>query len=207
MNVEVIKLIGAIKYLHKYIHKGVDHAVCRQQFLVTDSHGKVTYDETLAFLHTRFMCAPEAVLHLFAFRVSIMSHTVSLLTIHMPGQQKMLFNPNDIAAVVERNIKTQLTEYFSLNSSIFETFSDAARQLGLLESNRLWTDTMIDAVNVRMPNELRQLFATICVYSGPSDPLALFEKFKDSMCEGFSRRGLSVGNATDLMLHDIQRMT
>ena len=36
-----------------------------------------------------------------------------------------------------------------------------------------------------MPNQLRQLFCTICVFCNPSDPTVLFEKFIDYLIEDY----------------------
>jgi hypothetical protein len=39
-----------------------------------------------------------------------------------------------------------------------------------------------------MPYQLRNLFCTICIFSDPSDPLKLFDKFKEDFLEDFLKK-------------------
>ena len=60
---------------------------------------------------------------------------------------------------------------------------------GLLEDDLEWERCLQEAAFVHMPIQLRKLFCTICVFSNPSDPKALYEKFKESFLEDYIRDG------------------
>ena len=57
----------------------------------------------------------------------------------------------------------------------------------LLQNDAEWYRTMEEAALVQMPRQLRQLFTVILTYCEPSDPLNLWETFKDAMCEDYRR--------------------
>jgi hypothetical protein len=65
---------------------------------------------------------------------------------------------------------------------------EACLKLGLLHNDSHWEDCLNDAVDVKMPYAIRDLFCTI-IYSGDvADPIKLFNRFKDDMKEDFDRR-------------------
>ena len=67
----------------------------------------------------------------------------------------------------------------------YTTFKASAQALGLLEDDQEWERCMTEAVEYQMPYQLRNLFCTICIFSETTDPLALFNKFKDHLMEDF----------------------
>ena len=70
---------------------------------------------------------------------------------------------------------------------IHATFKDAARAMGLLEDDAEHRRCLQEASVMNMPSQLRQLFATLMVFQTPSDIRALFDEFKEAMCEDFIR--------------------
>ena len=74
-----------------------------------------------------------------------------------------------------------------------DTFKEACRRRHLLNDDAEWTNTLEEASNFKMPNQLRVLFATICLFCEPNDPLALWQKHKHALSEDHIRRDESMG--------------
>jgi hypothetical protein len=60
--------------------------------------------------------------------------------------------------------------------------------MGLLETDEEWERCLSEAVQFQMPYQLRHLFCTICLFNDPTDPLSLFNKFKEYFIEDFIRK-------------------
>ena len=77
---------------------------------------------------------------------------------------------------------TSFEDLRTIAGQTFATFSEAAKELGLLESDELYRKAMSDA-NVEKSN-LKQLihyFAMLLFHCNPSDPQKLFNDFLDDM--------------------------
>lgn len=77
----------------------------------------------------------------------------------------------------------------------FETFREAAIQLGLISEDDIWRKCLSEAVVVETNiRKIRLLFATICIHCQPINPSALdlWEIFKEYMIVDFLKRGDSV---------------
>ena len=69
------------------------------------------------------------------------------------------------------------------------TMREACSELGLLEDGLHWTRAMEEATVTRFPGGLRVLFALILIEGEATcDPLALWMRFRDAMCEDIARR-------------------
>ena len=66
---------------------------------------------------------------------------------------------------------------------VHPTFQSACRALGLLEDDAHWDRTMEEAAISDSPKKIRELFAVLLVFCQLANPLALWEKYKDSMAE------------------------
>ena len=74
------------------------------------------------------------------------------------------------------------------NNILYGTFQEACLARGLLEDDREWDRALSDAVALRMPRQCRQLFVTILTHCQPSEPLILWERYKEFLSEDFSRQ-------------------
>ncbi|KAG2868807.1 hypothetical protein PC113_g683 [Phytophthora cactorum] len=83
----------------------------------------------------------------------------------------------------------------------YDLYREAALHAGYLEDDSKWVACMTDASQFRMPYQLRQLFATIIVYSQVVEIGALWERFYDdlSLDFGYKYRSLE-GNAKEEMV-------
>ena len=61
----------------------------------------------------------------------------------------------------------------------YKSFKQAALARGLLKDDLEWDRCMQEASLIQMLRQLRNLFCTICMFSNPTDPQALFEKYKN----------------------------
>ncbi|KAG4226430.1 hypothetical protein PC116_g25160 [Phytophthora cactorum] len=63
----------------------------------------------------------------------------------------------------------------------YDSYCEAALHAGYLEDDSEWVACMTEASQFRMPYQLRQLFATIIVYSQVVEVSALWERFYDDL--------------------------
>jgi hypothetical protein len=111
INVEISLYVGSVKYVSKYMTKGVDKATLE----VTAGRG---VDEVKAFLDARYLSPPEGCWHIFEFGMHSEFPVVYQLPIHLPGQHLVYFDPEEsVEAIMERqNVeKTELTAWLDYN--------------------------------------------------------------------------------------------
>lgn len=63
----------------------------------------------------------------------------------------------------------------------YPTYREACQIRGLLESDDHWKSTLEEAASTKMPSALRKLFCVIICECNPSNPLDLWEKFKEDL--------------------------
>jgi len=110
INVEVSVGIRSVKYLFKYIYKGLDRVAA---VIV----GPI--NEIQKYIDARYLSAAKGVDSLLSFKKHMEWPPVIRLVIHLLGQHNVIFNENeDLAAVAERvaQQKTTLTAYFAYNA-------------------------------------------------------------------------------------------
>lgn len=71
----------------------------------------------------------------------------------------------------------------TVNGQLCATNHDACLQLKLLEDDNHWDTTVAEAALGSSANQIRQLFAILLTTCFPSNPIGLWEKYKDSMSE------------------------
>lgn len=76
----------------------------------------------------------------------------------------------------------------TVNGILHPTFQSACKALGLLEDDKHWDSTLEDAALCDSPYKLRELFTVMLVFCHLSDPLSLWEKYKDSLSEDITRQ-------------------
>ncbi|XP_065678211.1 uncharacterized protein LOC124818131 [Hydra vulgaris] len=58
----------------------------------------------------------------------------------------------------------------TVNGTVFNTFREACSQLGLLQDDAEWRNTLTEAAATRLPNQIRQMFSIILTFCEPDDP-------------------------------------
>ncbi|GMG20868.1 unnamed protein product [Ambrosiozyma monospora] len=113
INVEICFGIKAVKYIHKYLHKGNDRCW-------VDVHDQ--NDEISAHLNSRYVGSMEAVYRICKFKTHTLTPSVMLLNVHEEGQTWMVFNPNAETAVPS---KTPLIGFFEFNAELNRVEAEA----------------------------------------------------------------------------------
>ncbi|KAF8049879.1 hypothetical protein N665_2102s0002 [Sinapis alba] len=153
INVEWCCRTSAIKYLFKYITKGVDRAtmLIEQADPVVSGGQKMKkkadmVNEIEKYVECRYISACEASWRIFAFPIHHNQPNVVKLPLHLPGQHRMVFKQSDDLAelVLREDVeKTMLTAYFVA----CETYEEA-RDLTYIEfpsrfvyhpADKIWT--------------------------------------------------------------------
>ncbi|KAG5627660.1 hypothetical protein H5410_012878 [Solanum commersonii] len=101
-----------------------------------------------------------------------MQAVVINLQLHLPGKQA--------GATSFENLQT-------VNGRKCETFNEAAKERGLLESYNSISECLREAVTFKMPTTLQSLFATILVHCNPTDVRSLWDTYYSDMSEDFQR--------------------
>ena len=108
INVEFIGSFTTIKYVYKYVHKGVDVST----FGIQEINDK---DEVTRFINARTIDPYDAHWRLSEFRVQERFPAVQKLAIHTEGQHQVIFKEGQALQALEGVKDTTLMAYFKLN--------------------------------------------------------------------------------------------
>jgi len=123
INVECAVCFGSMKYINKYIDKGGDCS--------TLSIWHNTQDEVKQYIDGRYFGASEAVWRILQFRLHEQHPNVVRLQIHLPHEQRIVFDPScNACQIIEyaENADTALTAFFKANCMNGDA-GDIARRL------------------------------------------------------------------------------
>ncbi|XP_041421549.1 uncharacterized protein LOC121394460, partial [Xenopus laevis] len=181
INVEICATVKSVKYLFKYVYKGHDCA----NVSVSESNN---YDETQMYVDSRYVSAPEGIWRLFCFPMYEQSHTIYRLPVHLEQEHHVCFQVGNEVQAAERatgvrSFNDIRTVHIGNAVKVSKTFQEAAKEKGYLLDDTIWQKTIEDAVSFSMPCQVLQLFAYICAFSSPADPLNLWNTNKDGMIE------------------------
>ena len=109
-----------------------------------------------------------------------------LLLLHVPGARSF------------EEVKT-------VDGVVATSFRDACLQRHLLADDGEYNEAIAEASHFQMPRQLRSMFATICIYCQPSNPLALWTAHEDALIEDFARSHTH-HDAVNEALHDVERV-
>jgi hypothetical protein len=130
INMEICSSIFVVKYLYKYVYKGLDRATAVLERRA-DMHGLENNaqavvangewqnrDEIKAYLEGGYVFASETSWRLFSFKMHDGTPSVTCLAVHEPRMHTIMYNDNaNIFEIInsKQNQKTMLTEYFQAN--------------------------------------------------------------------------------------------
>jgi len=113
-------------------------------------------------------------------------YCLRLLLLHVPGP-------------------TSFEDLRTVDGQVSDTFKEACIRRHLLIDDTEWDKALSEATLLQMPQQLRSLFTTICIYCDPTNPQQLWEKHQNAMIEDYTHRQYSTHIATQLALQDINR--
>ncbi|XP_024004049.1 uncharacterized protein LOC112081527 [Eutrema salsugineum] len=152
INVEWCCTSKAIKYLFKYITKGVDKATIiiekkgapQQEGNTTEK--EVEVDEIKNYQECRYLSAHEASWRIFGFEIHEQRPAVQKLIIHLEGQQNVVFDESDSPENIEARMAgrgTMFTEWMEANKHYKEAQDITYVQFPIMfvwnTSNKIWT--------------------------------------------------------------------
>ncbi|KAH7666932.1 DNA helicase protein [Dioscorea alata] len=204
INVEICNLTRAVKYLFKYICKGLNRARIQN------------------YLDCRYLSAHESCWRLFEFPFHHRELSVQRLLIHLPEEHNIYFSdkqfiPNIISipgiettmftewmatnkldergrSLLYTDFPTKFTwrailfaliaikgarsyeDLRTINNVVYTTYREACFALGILGDDSEWSNALIQAAHWATGTQLRQLFVTIILYCDVGDKKALFDK-------------------------------
>ena len=94
----------------------------------------------------------------------------------------------------------------TVDGVVCATFREACILRHLLADDNEYNQAIAEALNFQMPRQLRSMFATICVYCQPSDPLTLWTNHIEALIEDYTRTHHDHEDAVNAALHDIDRL-
>ena len=83
---------------------------------------------------------------------------------------------------------TSFTDLRTVDGELCPTYREACIRRHLLADDNEYNQAMVEASNFQMPRQLRSMFAAICVYCEPSDPLQLWTAHQDALIEDYASR-------------------
>ena len=83
---------------------------------------------------------------------------------------------------------TSFIDLKTVNGVLHSTFQSSCKAFGLLEDDKQWDITLEEAALCDSPLKLRDLFTVMLVFCQLSDPLKLWEKYKESLSEDITRQ-------------------
>jgi len=93
----------------------------------------------------------------------------------------------------------------TINGVTYNTFKEAAYQLGLVDDDNECDACLKEAATYQMPIQLRQLFASILVYCQPASVKALWDDYVDALIEDFIKKGDDKNLSITKTLIDIEK--
>lgn len=73
----------------------------------------------------------------------------------------------------------------TINGKFCQTSQEACKELGLLDGDQYWHDTLFEAARMHTPNYLRVLFAMICAFGEVENIPDLWVEHKEALSEDF----------------------
>ncbi|XP_067131955.1 uncharacterized protein [Centruroides vittatus] len=94
----------------------------------------------------------------------------------------------------------------TVDGHLHPTFQSACKALGLLEDDRHLDSALEEAALCQTPHMIRELFAIILLFCQVSDPLCLWEKYKEYLSEDFKKQlerqgDVDVEHSSDLIFN------
>jgi len=133
INVEWCNRSRSIKYLFKYIHKGVDYVLG----LVKEKNGSTNEnDEIKKYLEMRYISTTEACRRIFQFELNYRDQHVERLNFHLENEQQVIFpDSTDVKKILRRKgvKETKFTQWMEANKQ-----HEEARELTYADFPTKW---------------------------------------------------------------------
>jgi len=180
----------------KYVNKGSDHA----SFALENEK-----DEIKTYESGRYISSSEAVWRILEFPIHERFPTVVHLAVHLENRQRVYFNEQNLhdrvnsppTITLRYHLRMLLHEIWgsisfealkTVNGQVHLTFKSKCKALGLLEDDENVYAALGEAALCQSPHMIRDLFTIISVFCQVTDPLCLWDKFKEYLFKDFKIR-------------------
>jgi hypothetical protein len=134
INVEICNTIGAVKYLHKYIYKGVSKAIVEQtrnDAAASSPSGLkpgIIIDEISNYIECRYLGPAEAANRLFSHMFHQSHPPVMRLTLHLPGEQWVQYEEGaEEEVIAQQQLQNTNGQPTTMLMAYFKAVSDEMR--------------------------------------------------------------------------------
>jgi hypothetical protein len=143
INVEWCNMSRSVKYLFKYIHKGIDYicAVLKEKGLQDDQ-----VDETKKYLEMRYISTIEACWRLYGFHIHYQDLPVGRLNYHLENEQQVIFPDSaKVANILRKGVRqTKFIEWMEANKKYIVvrelTYADFPTKFVWNETQKIWKE-------------------------------------------------------------------
>ena len=113
INVEVTTSIQSVKYLYKYVYKGLDAA----NVTISENGNErvINHDEIRDYIETRYVGPVEASYRILSKPLQDKSHVIIRLPVHLPNEQCIITSNDPINIENPNQSSSMLLDYFKLN--------------------------------------------------------------------------------------------
>ena len=156
INLEICNSIQAVKYLYKYVYKGSDHVSMSMETSENTLNNQIlppnpvkAKNEIKNFTDSRYVSASEASWRIFNFKNNNQYPSTVRLDVDLEDEQSCIYDSSaDFSSDKQKNkielkSKTQLTEFFKLNSTdIYANsllYHELPKHYTWNESKKTWT--------------------------------------------------------------------
>ncbi|KAI3783003.1 hypothetical protein L2E82_13065 [Cichorium intybus] len=222
INVEYCGWNMLIKYLFKYISKGVERVSfgihnSQSDSAASSTGNNIPIDEIKNFVDGRFICPHESAWRLFNFNIHVRFPPVQVLAVHLEDMQNTTFQDNDNLESVVKNPafgKTTLNSWLRSNrdddsgshlkyseySKLFRW--DLLHASGIIGDDKEWQSVFDDAALWASCSQLRKLFCHLLLFCDVSNPLQMWEYTWSKMSDDVRYRFRSVSSSNDDYVSD-----
>jgi len=88
---------------------------------------------------------------------------------------------------------TSFADVKTVDGVVHPSFRQACLARGLLEDDREWVQCLTEAAHMQTGRQLRSLFAMILTECQPTDPIALWNNFRENICDDLERQLQRIG--------------
>ena len=82
----------------------------------------IKYDEIKQYLSPKYHCPPEAIHRLFEYILHETLHTIYRSAVDLENQEPVYFKEGEEEKILDKNIKTQLTDWCNVETSRYLYF-------------------------------------------------------------------------------------
>ncbi|XP_057760381.1 uncharacterized protein LOC130980749 [Arachis stenosperma] len=145
INLDFCNKSNVIKYLFKYVNKGLDHVTAIVSNVHVGNQNTRALDDIKEYFDCRYLSPCEFVWRIFSYDIYHRWPSIQRLTFHLPNQQHIIFDDRDIISSIlvrKKNLVTMFIAWMLANMVYPEgkclTYVEFPRHFVYVVHNREW---------------------------------------------------------------------